>query len=132
MKEAGYTVRTSELIKRTETTEQLDFLQCEDSWDGDIITNSPYKYAQQFVEKGMDVITDGNRIALFLKLQFLEGKKRKELFMKYPPKVVYVSSSRIKCAKNGDFDKYDSSAIAYGWFIWEKGYTGDTVIKWFN
>lgn len=130
--EAGYTVRTSDLIKRTETTEQLDFLQCEDNWDGDIITNPPYKYAQQFVEKGMDVINDGNRIALFLKLQFLEGKKRKELFSKYPPKVVYVSSSRIKCAKNGDFDKYDSSAIAYGWFIWEKGYTGDTVIKWFN
>lgn len=130
--EAGYSVRSSDLIKRTDTTEQLDFLQCNDSWDGDIITNPPYKYAQQFVEKGMDVISDGNRIALFLKLQFLEGKKRRELFNKYPPKVVYVSSSRIKCAKNGDFDKYDSSAIAYAWFIWEKGYTGETVIKWFN
>ena len=47
---------------------------------------------------------DGNRLALFLKVQFLEGKKRKELFSKYPPKVIYVSSSRIKCAKNGDFD----------------------------
>ncbi len=130
--EAGYSVRSSDLIKRTDTTEQLDFLQCNDSWDGDIVTNPPYKYAQQFVEKGMDVISDGNRIALFLKLQFLEGKKRRELFNKYPPKVVYVSSSRIKCAKNGDFDKYDSSAIAYAWFIWEKGYKGETVIKWFN
>ncbi len=130
--EAGYSVRSSDLIKRTDTTEQLDFLQCNDSWDGDIVTNPPYKYAQQFVEKGMDVISDGNRIALFLKLQFLEGKKRRELFNRYPPKVVYVSSSRIKCAKNGDFDKYDSSAIAYAWFIWEKGYKGETVIKWFN
>lgn len=132
MVEAGYNVRASDLIKRTPTTEQLDFLECTDRWDGDIITNPPYKYAQQFIEKGMELINDGNRIALFLKLQFLEGKKRRELFIKYPPKVVYVSSSRIKCAKNGDFDKYDSSAIAYAWFIWEKGYKGDTVIKWFN
>lgn len=132
MVEAGYNVRTSDLIKRTPTTEQLDFLECTDSWDGDIITNPPYKYAQQFVEKGMELINDGNRVALFLKLQFLEGKKRRDLFTKYPPKLVYVSSSRIKCAKNGDFDKYDSSAIAYAWFIWEKGYKGDTVIKWFN
>lgn len=133
MVEAGYNVRTSDLIKRTPTTEQLDFLECTDSWDGDIITNPPYKYAQQFIEKSLELIGEGNKVAMFLKLQFLEGKKRKSLFVKYPPKIVYVSSSRLNCAKNGDFEKYtQNSAIAYAWFIWEKGYKGDTVIKWFN
>ena len=24
------------------------------------------------------------------------------------------------------------SAVAYAWYIWEKGYKGDTVLKWFN
>lgn len=24
------------------------------------------------------------------------------------------------------------SAIAYAWYVWEKGFTGDPVIKWFN
>ena len=24
------------------------------------------------------------------------------------------------------------SAVAYAWFVWEKGYRGDTVVKWFN
>jgi hypothetical protein len=24
------------------------------------------------------------------------------------------------------------SAVAYAWFIWEKGYKGKTVIDWFN
>ena len=24
------------------------------------------------------------------------------------------------------------SAVAYGWDIWEKGYAGNTIIKWFN
>lgn len=130
--ENGYNVRNSDIVNRA-GTEQLDFLSDEvTSWHGDIITNPPYKYAQQFIEKSMSIMNDGNRLALFLKVQFLEGKKRKELFAKYPPKVIYVSSSRIKCAKNGDFDQYDSSAIAYAWFIWEKGYTGDTIIKWFN
>lgn len=43
------------------------------------------------------------------------------------------SSSRLNCAKNGDFETYkNNSAIAYGWFIWEKGFKGDTIIKWFN
>jgi hypothetical protein len=71
---------------------------------------------------------------MFLKIQFLEGKKRKILFEKFPPKTVYVSSSRILCAPNGDFEsmKKNGSAVAYCWFIWEKGFNGDPVIKWFN
>jgi len=24
------------------------------------------------------------------------------------------------------------SAVAYAWFIWEKGYKGDTIVKWIN
>lgn len=39
---------------------------------------------------------------MFLKLTFLEGQKRKELFLHNPPKYIYVSSSRLKCAPNGD------------------------------
>lgn len=70
---------------------------------------------------------------MFLKIQFLEGKARRELFKKYPPKTVYVSSARLHCAMNGDFEKYaKSNAVCYCWYVWQKGYTGDTVIKWIN
>jgi len=38
------------------------------------------------------------------------------------------------CAKNGDFEskKKEGSAVAYAWYVWEKGYKGETVIKWIN
>lgn len=101
-------------------------------WHGDIVTNPPYKYAKEFVEKALEVVRDGGKVCMFLKLTFLEGKARKELFCKNPPKIVYVSSSRLKCAMNGHFDETGSSAAAYAWFVWEKGYTGDTIIKWIN
>lgn len=74
-------------------------------------------------------------MAMFLKLTFMEGRKRKELFTKCPPKVIYVSSSRLLCAKNAEFQKMrdgGGSALAYAWYIWEKGFTGNTTIKWFN
>lgn len=61
-----------------------------------------------------------------------ESQTRKELFSKYPLKTIYVSSTRINCAKNGDFKTYNSGAIAYAWYVWEKGYKGDTVVKWIN
>lgn len=78
------------------------------------------------------MVEPGRKVAMFLKLQFLEGKRRKRLFLENPPKVVYVSSSRLGCAKNGDFAEMPSSAVAYAWFVWVKGFAGETVIRWIN
>lgn len=100
--------------------------------NGDIVTNPPYKYAQEFVEHALSKVDEGRKVCMFLKVLFLETQKRKELFIKFPPKVIYISSSRITCAKNGDFKIYNSSAIAYAWYVWVKGYKGDTIIKWIN
>lgn len=34
---------------------------------------------------------------------------------------------------NGDFGKYaKSNAICYAWYVWEKGYKGETIIRWMN
>ena len=33
---------------------------------------------------------------------------------------------------NGDFEAFGSSAAAYAWFVWEKGFKGETTVKWFN
>lgn len=48
---------------------------------------------------------------------------------KYPIKKVYVFSKRLNCAKNAEFEKYKSNAIAFAWFIWEVGYTGITLYR---
>ena len=37
---------------------------------------------------------------------------------------------RLNCAKNAEFEKYKSSAIAFAWFVWEVGYTGITELRW--
>lgn len=129
----GYDVTSRDLIDRGFGTPDMDFLSIDNlSWSGDIITNPPYKYAQEFVEKALQIISDGHKIAMFLKLTFLEGKARRHLFRATPPIRVWVSSSRLKCAMNGAFNDMSGSAMAYAWFIWEKGYKGDTTVKWFN
>lgn len=131
----GYTVISSDLIYRGfGDPEPLDFLSDAFvfSYGGDIITNPPYKYALQFVERALRIVQPGRKVAMFLKLQFLEGKSRKHFFLSNPPKRVYVSSSRLSCALNGDFANCPSSAVAYAWFVWEKGFKGDPIIKWIN
>ncbi len=132
LKEHGYSVRNSDVVDRMGDggVELLDFIEGDTgTWEGDIITNPPYSFAQQFVEKALSTVVDGSKVAMFLKLTFLEGKKRKSLFAKHPPKRVYVFSSRVACAKGGDFSSTQSSAVAYAWFIWEKGYNMDTIVR---
>lgn len=127
--EAGHDVISTDLIWRG-FGGQRNFFEY-DAWGGDIITNPPYKYAQEFVEHALGIVQPKAKVAMFLKLQFLEGQKRRKLWETQPPKTVYVSSKRLLCAKNGEF-RGQGSAVAYAWFVWEKGYEGDTTIKWFN
>lgn len=132
LKKKGYNVVSYDLIDRGYGEGGYDFFQClERDKAVDIITNPPYAKAQEFVEKALSVIRVNYRVAMFLKLTFLEGQKRKELFAKHPPEVVYVSSSRLLCSLNGTFNE-KGSAACYAWFIWRKGFTGDPRIRWFN
>lgn len=131
----GYSVRNTDLIDRGyKGTKVLDFLAIDniELWGGDIITNPPYRYANDFILKALSLIKDGNKLAMFLPIRYLEGKARGIIFRNFPPKIIYVSSSRLSCAKNGDFNNCGHVAIIYAWFIWEKGYSGETILKWFN
>lgn len=135
LEEYGYNVRSADLVDRDYGEGGIDFLTYNDTWNGDILTNPPYKYAKEFIEHAMEIIPDGCRVFMLLRLLFLEGKSRKELFKKYPPRHVYVSSSRILCARNAMFDEQkrdEGSAAAYAWYEFEKGYTGKTLLKWIN
>nr|DAW09326.1 MAG TPA: adenine-specific methyltransferase [Caudoviricetes sp.] len=131
LRENGYQVTTSDFIDRGVGAEVKDFFDYT-CWNGDIVTNPPYSQALNFVEHSLNIIEDGCKVAMFLKIQFLEGKKRKEFFKNYPPKYIYVASGRLRCAKNGEFESYKSSPVCYAWFIWEKGFQGEPSVRWIN
>lgn len=81
---AGYEVVSRDLVDRG-YGEVADFLSIDNlAWDGNIVTNPPYKYALQFVEKALSIIPEGKKVAMFLKLTFLEGKARRALFRSTP------------------------------------------------
>lgn len=125
--------RASDLIDRGYGETGIDFLKEENKWYGDILTNPPYNKAKEFCEKSLSLIDEGSKVIMLMRIQFLEGQKRKNFLIKYPPKYVYVSSSRLLLAKNADFVKYNTpSANCYAWYVWEKGYSGDSILKWFN
>lgn len=133
LKAHGYRVKSADIIRREYMgqNDTADFLQQRLKWAGDIITNPPYKYAAEFVQHALDIIDDGQKVAMFLKLTFLEGEKRRALFQQHPPRKIYVFTKRINCALNGEKKYFNgSSAVCYAWFVWEKGSRQKPVIDW--
>lgn len=126
----GYNVTSSDLIDRYFGIVQDAFEIKE--WNGDIITNPPYKMAIEALTHCLNIVPNGRHVIMLLKLTFLESNKRRALFDSKQLKTLYVSTNRIKCVKNGDFETHKTSAIAYGWYDFVKGYNEDPVIKWFN
>ena len=119
------------------------------TWETDekfdcIITNPPYSLAGEFVEKSMELLNEGydedglpkSQLIMFLKIQFLEGAKRKELFEKYPPKYIYVFANRMPTWKNGEprdpNGKRWATTMCHAWFVWEKGSTTEPIIRWLD
>lgn len=101
LKENGYKVMASDIVDRgCPHTLVLNFFDRKIGCTCDIITNPPYKYAKEFVEHALDIVDDGRKVAMFLKLTFLESKSRKALFEKYPPKKnMGILRKNIVCAK---------------------------------
>ena len=135
LKYFGYDVISSDIVDRG-YGEVKDFLSATDMPDDCqcILTNPPYKYASEFIKHSLELLPDGGLCFMFLKTTFLEGQKRyDEIFNVTPPLCVMQFSKRVLCAKNGDFQRMrdgGGSAVAYAWFVWRKGYKGETTICW--
>ena len=115
-----------------------DFLKWQtDKKFGLIITNPPYYCAKDFIEKSMGLLEPDGTICMYLKLQFLEGKNRKYLFDKYPPKYIYVMRNRTPTWKNGnpvnpDTGKKWAETICFAWFVWQKNSKAEPIIRWLD
>ena len=125
----SYDVISSDLVDRGYGTPNKDFLKDTEMKDGSIITNSPYKYLQDFILKGLELAN--NKLYIFAKIQSLEGIKRyKNIYSKRTPENVCVFVKRINCYQNGIQKDY-SSVVCYCWLIFDnKNPTDDTKLIW--
>ena len=126
----GYDVLSTDIVYHGFGKGKVNFLKCHKKFDGDIITNPPYKYATEFVLKALEL--SKRKVAMFLKIQFLESKNRwLKLFKDFPPSTIYVFVKRINCYRNDD-RSIKGSAVCYAWFVWDKEYTDETRVRWID
>lgn len=91
------------------------------------VSNPPFRLAEQFIERALDLSTIG--VAVILRSAFLESIGRYErLFEQRPPSNILQFAERVPMVK-GRVDPEAASATAYAWLVWRKGETG-TRLHW--
>lgn len=115
LEELGYEVRDSDIVARPcdKPIEALDFMQCLEPWEGDIITNPPYGIALEFIQHALGLVKDGAKVAMFMRLLFLEGKQKYDrLFLPTPPpsRCTYAPSGR--CARRTGISASTSRGVS--------------------
>jgi len=83
-----------------------------------IITNPPFQFALEIIEKALDDVRDGGHVIMLQRVNFLGSQKRKGFFDRNMPKAVYVHSNRIKFFHPEIGTGTDS--IEYAHFCWDK------------
>lgn len=128
---AGYEVISTDLVDRGHGTGGVDFLLERTLLAPSIVTNPPFSLANEFALHALDTLR-AEKLAMFLRLAFLEGQERhKILWREFPPVRVLVFSRRLTLWRGDDPKPKDKGgAIAYAWFVWERGFRGAPSLGW--
>lgn len=123
----GQSVISTDLYDRGYGESGIDFLNT-DRCVANIVTNPPYNSAEEFLKAAVQKAE--KKVALLLRLAFLEGVNRQRtIFSVIPPARVWVFSERITFYASGAEVK-GSGTTAYAWFVWEKGVSHPTELRW--
>lgn len=127
----GHSVVSTDLFDRGFGESRIDFLMERRLLAPQIITNPPFKMAEEFVRHALDL--GAEKVAVLLRLAWLEGSARKQLFESTPLARVHVASRRLSMARGGtDNGNGGGSMIAFAWFVWDRSHEGAPELGWFD
>lgn len=114
-------VRSSDMVDYGWAHEVRGFLECQEPWTGEIVTNPPYSIATEFVRHALDLVKGnrGSKVAMLLRNEWdCAGSERPDLFAECPhfaKKIVLTRRPRWIAGTTG------SPRHNYAWFVWEIG-----------
>ncbi len=128
---AGHQVISTDLVDRGYGIGGCDFLMEWKPRAPNVVTNPPFKHALEFVDRALS-LADG-KVAMFLRLAFLEGVERGNWFPATPLARVWVMSRRVPMQRGRLSAKGDGhGVIAFAWFVWEIGHVGPATLGWLD
>ena len=125
---AGHDVISSDLVDRGFGFPKRDFLMEWEAHVDNIVTNPPFKLAEQFAEHSLR--HSRRKVAFLCRLAWLEGKERGKMFASTPLAKVWVFSSRVQMTRAGKPMLEGGGMIAFAWFVWDHEHKGPPILGW--
>jgi len=93
-----------------------------------VITNPPFKLAEEFVDRALMVAQRG--VAILARTVFLESVGRYgSIFRDRPPTIFAQFAERVPMVK-GRVDPKASTATGYAWFVWQHDSAEAPRLSW--
>lgn len=113
-------VRSSDLHDYGWMHEVGSFLDKNEPWTGEIVTNPPYSHAEAFVRHALDLVkrNRGSKVAMLLRHEWDCASSRADLFAEntnFARKIVLTRRPRWIEGTTG------SPRHSYAWYVWEIG-----------
>lgn len=124
----GQMVVGTDLVERGCGTPRVDFLMEHRLLAPNIVTNPPYKLADEFARTAVALGAD--KVALLLRLVWLAGQRRQELVRTLAR--VWVFSGRLPRMHRVGWEgpRVDSSTVDFAWFVWDRAHAGAPILGW--
>ena len=126
----GHDVVATDLVDRGFGDSRRDFLFERDLLAPAVVTNPPFKLADEFTHHALAL--GAEKVAIFQRTAWLEGHKRHaSLWSKTPPVRIWQFSGRQTLWRGDDENPKDrGGAIAFAWFVFERGNTALPTLGW--
>jgi hypothetical protein len=139
LRDAGYTANGSDIVDRG-FGERADVLQHREPI-ASLVSNPPFTLAEPIVWHALPLLLPGGKLALLLRLAFLESQERQRLFDETPLARVWVSRQRASMPPGqgqGPRDHHGAlipapasgGSTPYAWFIWQPGCPRPPTLDW--
>lgn len=128
LSEYGREVIATDLVDRGYGTSRVDFLMESRLLAPNVITNPPYKLADEFARHAVELGAD--KVALLLRLVWLAGQRRRLILSCLAR--VWVFSGRLPRMHRVGWEgaRSESSTIDFAWFVWERRFAGKPTLGW--
>lgn len=132
---AGYTVRATTIgesrhdpkVPKHRVLGGSDFLAAIEAAHPNIVTNPPYRIAEDIIRHALTF--QPVKLAMLLNLKFLGSVGRaRGLYREHPPARVWVIADRITMYPAGYDGPRGTATETHAWFVWDRSHLGAPAI----
>lgn len=120
-------IQTADYIKGTKG---IDVYDLDDNITDVVFTNPPYNLMtkENMLEEFLRI--SKKKVILLLNIYYLSSKERKEMLENSCLRYVYIHSNRVTMYPYGKEKPKNGGTKMFAWFVWDKEYEGEPIIRW--